>query len=98
MVKISAAPSQNGKRQVVFILNTSPDKNVYLAGSFNDWEPDDSPMPYDADLAGYTLTLELFPGYYEYKFVINGVWILDESNPNFAANDFGTLNSVVTIN
>ena len=37
--------------------------------------------------------LELPAGYYEYKFIIDGEWLLDDTNPNFSANDFGTLNS-----
>ena len=97
MVKVSAAPQKKSKRQVEFILNSAPGKKIYLAGSFNDWEPGDSPMLYDADRQEYVLTLELAPGYYEYKFVLDGVWFLDETNPNFAANDFGTLNSVLAV-
>ena len=54
-------------------------------------------MPYDAEGACYKLVMELAPGYYEYKFVIDGQWLMDETNHNFAANDFGTLNSVLTV-
>ena len=54
-------------------------------------------MSYDSVKKCYTLTIVLVPGTYEYKFVINDEWVLDEANPNFAANDFGTLNSVLTV-
>ena len=45
----------------------------------------------------YSCSLKLAPGSYEYKLVVNGEWLLDESNPNFVTNDFGTLNSVAVI-
>lgn len=39
----------------------------------------------------------LEPGVYEYKFVINGEWKIDERNPNFVPNDIGSLNSVLEL-
>lgn len=53
------------------------------------------PTPRKHPLTG--CTIHLAPGTYEYKFVVDGEWVLDESNPNFAANDFGTLNSVINV-
>lgn len=85
------------KREVEFRLPAEAGRTVCIAGSFNDWEPTATPMPYDAADACYKLRLELAPGYYEYKFVIDGQWLMDETNHNFAANDFGTLNSVLTV-
>ena len=43
------------------------------------------------------VVLLLAPGEYEYKFVRDDEWMTDEGNPNFAANDFGTLNSVMKV-
>ncbi len=45
----------------------------------------------------YRCTLRLAPGCYEYKFVVDGEWVLDDGNPNFTSNDFGTLNSVLNV-
>ena len=39
----------------------------------------------------------LAPGVYEYKFVVNGDWKIDERNPNFTPNDIGSLNSVLVL-
>ncbi len=72
-------------------------KTVALAGSFNDWDPEINPMTYSAETECYTCTIQLRPGTYEYKFVVDGEWVMDESNSNFAANDFGTLNSVLRV-
>ena len=68
-----------------------------LAGSFNDWDPELAVMAYDAGRGGYLTVLTLPPGEYEYKFVRDDEWLTDDGNPNFTANDFGTLNSVVKV-
>jgi peroxiredoxin len=56
---------------------------VYLAGSFNDWNPKGRKMN-ERDAEGYyRTTLRLKPGQYEYKFVINGTdWQTDPENPD----------------
>ena len=46
---------------------------------------------------GYSISLFLSPGKYEYKFVINGEWHVDPECPNWEVNDLGTLNSIITI-
>ncbi len=80
-----------------FTITAAPGRTVALAGSFNDWDPAAAPMK-DADSSGcYRCTVSLKPGSYEYKFVVDDVWILDDENPNFSANDFGTLNSVLVV-
>ena len=97
MVKVDEQKTADGKNKVSFELQAGHGRTVCLAGSFNDWEPDNSQMNYNSAKKCYQLDIDLAPGYYEYKFVINGEWVLDEANPNFAANDFGTLNSVIVV-
>lgn len=97
VVKVNEEKTASGKKKITFELQAGQGRTVCLAGSFNDWEPDNSQMAYNSVKKCYQLNMELAPGYYEYKFVINGEWVLDEANPNFAANDFGTLNSVIVI-
>ena len=45
----------------------------------------------------YRGIVTLAPGRYEYKFVVDGIWSMDAGNPDFAANDFGTLNSLLVV-
>ena len=80
-----------------FSVTAKPGLKVFVAGSFNDWEPELNPMVDAGGNGSYRCTLSLAPGYYEYKFVVDGEWVLDESNPNFTSNDFGTLNSVLNV-
>ena len=42
-------------------------------------------------------TVMLFPGRYEYRFLVDGQWINDLQNPETCLNCFGTLNNVVTV-
>ncbi|MBR2345843.1 MAG: glycogen-binding domain-containing protein [Lentisphaeria bacterium] len=89
--------SNTAKRQVTFACVYAPGHTVALAGVFNDWDSGNILMEYVADIRGYRCVLQLAPGSYEYKLVIDGEWVLDDSNPNFASNDFGTLNSVAVV-
>lgn len=84
-------------RKVLFTLATSPGHTVAVAGSFNDWDPAFTPMEYDETNKLYRVDVYLKAGEYEYKFVVDGEWLLDEANPSFYPNDFGTLNSVLVV-
>ena len=95
---VNLLPGRTGSlRLVEFFFPGAPGSRVMVAGSFNDWEPEQAVMDYDAERGGYSTVLTLGPGEYEYKFVRDDEWIADDGNPNFAANDFGTLNSVVKV-
>ena len=96
MVDIKKIPGKN-ERRAVFSYAAAPGRTVALAGVFNDWDPDSSILTYSDQRSAYCIELLLPPGTYEYKLVVNGEWILDDSNPNFTSNDFGTLNSVIQI-
>lgn len=97
MGKSGVARSGSTFCEVELVCNFAPGRKVAVAGSFNDWEPELNPMT-DAKGDGvYRCTLRLAPGCYEYKFVVDGEWVLDDNNPNFASNDFGTLNSVLNV-
>lgn len=88
---------KNGLCKVRFTYSAAPGHKVSLAGVFNDWDPASAPMKYSASSKNYSCSLDLAAGSYEYKLVIDGLWILDEENPNFVTNDFGTLNSVAIV-
>ena len=96
MVKVSKKDA-SGRCGVEFFTPGEAGLHFMLAGSFNDWEPEQTVMEYDALRGGYAVTLKLAPGEYEYKFVRDDAWLPDDGNPNFTSNDFGTLNSVVKV-
>ncbi|RAK05243.1 glycosidase [Halanaerobium saccharolyticum] len=71
---------------------------VYLAGSFNDWQPADEKMNGPDEDGFYTLKYNLRPGEYQYKFVINGEhWFHDPDNELTTADGHGGKNSILEV-
>ena len=95
MVKVDT--SKRGGRKVVFSCHADEGAAIFVAGSFNDWDPHFTEMKYNSQEKLFSCEVKLTPGVYEYKFVINGSWGLDSDNDNVSANDFGTLNSVFEV-
>ncbi|MBC8426838.1 hypothetical protein H8E07_22215, partial [bacterium] len=70
---------------------------VFLAGTFNDWNDSKQRMS-DADGDGvFETTLLLQPGNYQYKFVVDGQWTQDPNNPNGTEDGFGGQNSILEV-
>ncbi len=82
-------------KAIAFTLRADAKKSVFLAGTFNDWNPTATKMSFKKDL--YATTVKLAAGTYEYKFVVDGIWMADPECADFVANDKGTLNSVITV-
>ena len=92
---------------ILFQYEAPSAKYVNLAGNFNTWggtegtgrfDPTIDPMS-DEDGDGiWTIVVQLRPGRYQYKFVIdNGVrWELDPNNPD-TAEEGGFTNSLVIV-
>ncbi|HKQ47567.1 MAG TPA: glycogen-binding domain-containing protein [Phycisphaerae bacterium] len=76
-------------------------KAVFLAGTFNNWDESATPMERARD-GTWRITLNLPPGRYEFKFVVDGHWCCepnseDEMDPNCVPNLFGTMNHMIDI-
>ena len=90
------APGPNATADGV-VFNYRPDskpKQIFLAGSFNDWNPsNDKFLMKDDDGDGtFSITVKLAPGTYQYKFVIDGQWTKDPYSPSDAPDGFGGRN------
>ena len=85
------------RRRVEFSVINTPGRQVSVAGSFNNWDPEAKVLKDRNGDGIYRGIVMLEPGEYEYKFVIDGEWCIDENNPCFASNDLGTLNSVIRV-
>lgn len=92
--KKAAAPA---KKAVTFTVHAEKGKAVYLAGSFNEWSTTAKKMAYKARAGVYAAKVQLSPGEYQYKFVIDGTWCADPENVNAVKNDQGTFNSVIVV-
>ncbi|MFW6145199.1 MAG: isoamylase early set domain-containing protein [bacterium] len=83
------------KKRVTFEVKAEPGSEVYLAGDFNNWEPNKklTDKNNDGTFRG-TLLLDRQKNY-EYKFVINGKWSVDPNCEEWTPNNLGSLNSVI---
>lgn len=88
---------------LVVSTNAPKAKRVFVAGTFNDWNPSSHPLKRTGD-GHWVLTLDLSPGRYEYKFVIDGQWCCEvgcdkayDGCPGCVANQFGTMNRVLLV-
>jgi len=85
------------KKRVKFQIKAEEGNEVYVAGSFNDWNPRKDKLEHDDINGNYSATLSLPKGKHEYKFVVNGTWSLDLECPDWVPNGLGSLNSVITV-
>jgi CubicO group peptidase (beta-lactamase class C family) len=68
-------------------------KIVNLAGTFNEWKP--SSIVCGKEGAEWICRVELKPGKYLYKFIVDGHWITDPANPAIEDDGRGNTNSVI---
>ena len=83
-------------RPIHFELDQAPARSVCIAGSFNEWHPNVTPM---ISVGGgrWLKELTLSPGTYEYRFVVDGNWMSDPNNAETKPNPFGESNSVLSV-
>lgn len=75
----------------------NPDaKEVFLAGSFNNWEIRATPLVRDS-LGDWAVELELPPGEYRYRLVVDGEWRDHPSAQQTAPNPFGGFDAVIVV-
>ncbi len=75
-----SAPTTASPIPVTFTYENPKARAVYLAGDFNRWNAFALPMQKDSS-GVWTITVPLVPGRVQYKFVVDGVWVADPSNP-----------------
>lgn len=102
MSKTKNSTEQSTSRFQQFTCHAPDAEKVFLAGTFNDWKSDATPMS-KGDDGKWTADIELSPGRYEFKFVVDGEWCCeancdpDGECPQCVANDFGTMNRVCEV-
>jgi 1,4-alpha-glucan branching enzyme len=89
-------------KSVELVCNAPQAKDVFVAGTFNDWNPHQERLVRNKS-GQWRATLWLEPGRYEYKFIIDGVWTCSpsceegEPCPHCVMNAFGTMNRVLLV-
>lgn len=90
------AGKRGNGQEVEFTFFAPEAKNVFLAGTFNDWNTRSIPMKKSRD--GYwRASIKLPSGWHEYKYFMDGAWAQDISGAEKVPNNFGTYNNVIGI-
>ncbi len=85
------------KDGVRFSYSAPSAKSVFIAGSFNHWDPSADALKGPDRNGVWTIVLPFSPGRYEYRFVVNGKdWVLDPFSPS-VDDGFGERNSVFVL-
>jgi 1,4-alpha-glucan branching enzyme len=71
-------------------------KSVFVAGSFNEWNPQQTPLA-PAGNGKWIGDLSVKPGRHEYLFVVDGQWVPDPRAKEFVQNPFGGKNSLLVV-
>ncbi len=89
-------PPPSLKGNTTFRLKGYADASVVvLAGSFNGWNQ--SQLLFGREGGEWVCRVDLDPGVYQYKFVVDGNWLLDPSNPETAEDEAGNVNNLLEV-
>lgn len=82
---------------VRFVLLQPQAESVTVAGDFNGWDPQRTPLRRSGS-GLWTLTMPLKPGRYHYMYVVDGrQWMADPFAPELSADGFGAENAVLDV-
>ncbi len=82
---------------VIFRTQRPGARVVQLAGDFNDWMPQRTPLQRLEDSDVFETSLQLRAGRYRYRLVVDGRWAHDRDNPQVEPDGHGEVNSVVEV-
>jgi len=87
-------------RRVVVRFRDEGARDVRIAGDFNGWVPDRgvlSRVEDEGEARVWTKVLELEPGTYQYRYVVDGAWQEDPENPQAVPGPGGARNSLLVV-
>ncbi|MGD0229029.1 MAG: glycogen-binding domain-containing protein [Syntrophorhabdales bacterium] len=87
---------QPSRKRIEFTLHAPEAHNVFVAGTFNDWNPTDRLMTRNAE-GIWKARIIVPPGVHQYRFVVDGEWRDDPGCPDRIPNDHGGQNCVITV-
>lgn len=92
--KATPKASKKALEEVVFNVYSPDSKSVEVAGEFNNWTPAKMKK---GEQGVWSVKLKLAAGTYQYKFVFDGSWEIDQANPNRVPDGQGGENSVKNV-
>ncbi len=102
--KNKASKQQSDARRKTTLSCHAPDAGeVFVAGTFNEWKLDEVFLKRD-NSGRWSVDLELAPGRYEFKFIVDGQWCCEpgcegehRGCPKCVPNEHGTMNRVLEV-
>ena len=80
-----------------FMINAPEAGEVFILGEFNDWQKTESSRLSKMENGQWSGHFTLNRGKYRYKFLVDDEWINDPENSEIETNEFGTIDSVVSV-
>jgi len=98
--RLETSQEPTTSRQIEVCFRDDDASDVRIAGDFNGWVPDKGVRSL-IETAGstrvWTKVLQLPPGTYEYRFVVDGEWQEDPENPKTVTSAAGRSHSVLVV-
>ena len=96
-VKSEAVKTTSPRDNRILLELIKPEaKTVCVAGSFNEWNPQKTPLSPRGN-GRWAGDLSVKAGRYEYLFVVDGQWLPDPNAKESVQNPFGGKNSVLVV-
>ena len=87
---------ENAPKKIKFTITAPEAQNVFLVGNFNNWSLDSHPLK--KNIKGeWGVGIDLTPGRYEYRFLVDGEWQNDPNCATCTPNSFGSENCVLIL-
>ncbi|MHC4291513.1 MAG: AAA family ATPase [Planctomycetota bacterium] len=83
--------------QVVFSTMYPRAQKVQIAGDFNEWDPEKTPLQRLDENGKWQLAMPINKGLYRYRLVVDGQWQQDPYNDWIEMNPYGDFNSVLNV-
>ena len=92
-IKNSSSTRNTGKRAQRFAFTAPEAVSVQLVGDFTHWQQ--NPLNMQKDPAGvWRVSVELKPGTYHYRFLVDGQWRDDPECALYVPNPYGSQDAV----
>lgn len=86
----------NGSKRVPFTVAVEGAREVVLTGDFTGWSKEKVRLS-PAGPGEWGAQLELPPGEYQYRLIVDGEWRDDPQGTKKVPNPFGTANCILTV-
>jgi chromosome partitioning protein len=97
MSEPGAGPDRAEEKDVVFRFEAPAHAAVQVAGDFNDWMPEPLHFSESHGTQVWRKTICLKQGTYEYKYLVDGRWLIDPHNSRAVHDPYGGMNSLLSV-